>query len=198
MITDLLNPSRLYTAREVLSVAPEMPGVYAIYFDAPPPGIDPAGCHRHSGRWLLYVGKATRLRRRLGNHYFRNAAVSTLRFSIGSLLGLQLQRLPTGKRNFATDEKHITDWIAKHTLVAWVATERAAKIESAIITSDIRLPLNIEDNPCAATTAVCKAARDRARRSADDAFGGRRRTTGPVATRSVLRSIRTAVAALLK
>ena len=186
----LLNPSRLYTAREVLSMAPGMPGVYAFYFDEPPPGIDPAGCHHYDGRWLLYVGKATRLRRRLGNDLVRNAAVSTLRLSLGCLLsdklGLQLQRLPTGKRNFAAGEKQI----------AWVATEHAAKLESAIITSDIRLPLNIEDNPCAATTAVCKAARDRARRAADSTQG-QRPIKGAVTTRSILRSIWTVIASLL-
>jgi hypothetical protein len=196
----LLNPSRLYTAREVLSMAPGMPGVYAFYFDEPPPGIDPAGCHRYDGRWLLYVGKATRLRRRLGNDLVRNAAVSTLRLSLGCLLsdklGLQLQRLPTGKRNFAAGEKQITDWIAKHTLVAWVATEHAAKLERAIITSAICLPLNIEDNPCAATTTVCKAARDRARWAADS-VQGQRSIKGVVATRSILRSIWTLIASLL-
>jgi hypothetical protein len=51
----LLRPERLYSASEVASrpcPVPPRPGVYAFYFDVPPPGTETTGCHR-VGQHLL-------------------------------------------------------------------------------------------------------------------------------------------------
>jgi hypothetical protein len=57
-VSALLNPLRLYSAREVLtrpSSSPALPGLYARYFDMMPPGIDPAGCHMYDTKHLLHI-----------------------------------------------------------------------------------------------------------------------------------------------
>jgi hypothetical protein len=82
---------------------PRSPGVYAWYFDVPPPLIDIKACHRIEGRALLYVGISPRapsrnglhpnrstLRKRIQTHYGGNAEGSTLRRTLGCLLGSRL------------------------------------------------------------------------------------------------------------
>src|SRR5258708_2094309 len=96
----LLDPQLLYSASEIASrpcPVPATAGVYAFYFDVPPPGVETRNCHRHGAHTLLYVGIAPRhalskshLRRRLRTHYGGNAAGSTLRRTLGCLLGDQL------------------------------------------------------------------------------------------------------------
>src|SRR5258708_37816640 len=102
----LLSPDRLYNASEIgsrPSPVPACAGVYAFYFNEPPPGIDSKDCHRIDQHALLYVGIAPKppplngrapskshLRQRLRTHYFGNAAGSTLRRTLGWLLSSQL------------------------------------------------------------------------------------------------------------
>src|SRR5258708_34052839 len=102
----LLRPGRLYSGSEVGSrpcPVPASPGVYAFYFNEPPPGIDSKDCHRFDQHALLYVGIAPKppplngrapskshLRQRLRTHYYGNAAGSTLRRTLGCLLSAQL------------------------------------------------------------------------------------------------------------
>jgi hypothetical protein len=55
----LLRPAHLYRAADVLArptVVPASAGIYAWYFDDIPTGVDPAECHRHDDRVLLYAG----------------------------------------------------------------------------------------------------------------------------------------------
>jgi GIY-YIG catalytic domain len=114
----LLSPDRLYTASEIGNrpcPVPATAGVYAFYFDEPPPGIDSKDCHRINQHALLYIGiapKATplngrtasksHLRKRLQTHYFGNAEGSTLRRTLGCLLSAQLairlRRVGSGSR----------------------------------------------------------------------------------------------------
>src|SRR5262245_31462477 len=59
----LLYPQRLYSASDVTSrpcPVPASAGVYAFYFDLPPPGVETKDCHRHGAHALLYVGIAPR------------------------------------------------------------------------------------------------------------------------------------------
>jgi hypothetical protein len=204
IINTLLRPERLYSAAEVVarpSAAPALPGIYAWYFDIEPPGIDGAGCHSLEGRQLLYVGispqapsangkkSGSHIRRRLRTHYGGNAEGSTLRYTLGCLLGLtlgiELRRVGSGRRfTFTNPGEQILDgWMMRHTRVCWVACEEPWRAEAEMLASGLILPLNIDDNPCARSVDITKTARARAKQAArlmaivaDN--GGPRRATG--------------------
>src|SRR5258706_10737172 len=102
----LLRPGRLYSGSEVGSrpcPVPASPGVYAFYFNEPPPGIDSKDCLR--------------------THYYGNAAGSTLRRTLGCLLsaqlGIQLRRVESGGRDTFTDPggQVLGGWIGQHAFV---------------------------------------------------------------------------------
>jgi hypothetical protein len=129
----LLRPVRLYSGSEVCSrpsPVPAQPGVYAFYFNEPPPGIDTKDCHRFDQHALLYVGIAPKppspngtapskshLRQRLRTHYGGNAEGSTLRRTLGCLLSTQLQiqlrRVGSGGRYTFTNpgEQRLDAWM---------------------------------------------------------------------------------------
>lgn len=83
--------------------------MYAWYFDAAPPRVPLDGTHERHGHRLLYLGIAPskpqasgaaskrHLRGRLRQHYALNAYGSTLRLTLGSLLGLELRRISSKK-----------------------------------------------------------------------------------------------------
>ena len=102
----LLAPRHVTTRREVLerpSPVPAGPGVYGWYFDIPPADVPVAGTHRTEFGHLLYVGispgvpprngkppSQQNLRKRIRYHFRGNAAGSTLRLTLGSLLATEL------------------------------------------------------------------------------------------------------------
>lgn len=125
---DLLEPSKLWRAAEVLtrpSPIPAASGVYGWYFNQSPDT-------RLLADRLLYVGitprrMATRasrqnLRTRIRYHYRGNAEGSTLRLTLGCLLGFELRRVGSGKRmTFGlAGERELTDWMAEHAHVCWL------------------------------------------------------------------------------
>lgn len=163
----LLRPSRLYRAEEVRgreSPIPAAPGIYAWYFTSPPRLAPVAGCHTKDGAVLLYVGISPKappgngrppsrqtIRSRILYHYRGNAAGSTLRLTLGSLLadelGIGLQRVGSGNRlTFGREgEKRLTAWMAEHAHVVWAATDQPWKLEEELIRSCV-LPLNLDQN----------------------------------------------------
>src|SRR5690554_3533263 len=100
---DLLAPQKLWSRSEILSrdcEIPESPGIYAWYFLNYPVDILDKGCHRFKDLTLLYLGIApsrpnsnSHLRKRLRQHMKSNAYGSTLRLTLGCLLGLELRRV---------------------------------------------------------------------------------------------------------
>ncbi|WP_407701415.1 GIY-YIG nuclease family protein [Thermomonospora echinospora] len=120
--TALTSPERLWSATEVIvrpSPVPAGPGVYGWHFrTAPFAGL--------SSSRLLYVGIAPRrmatrtstqnLRKRVRYHFRGNAAGSTLRLTLGCLLGLELRRVGSGQRmTFGkAGEATLTAWIAEN------------------------------------------------------------------------------------
>ncbi|KAB1919122.1 hypothetical protein F8280_26505 [Micromonospora noduli] len=163
----LLRPSRLYRAEDVQGrncPIPAAPGVYAWYFASPPPLVPVPGCHQRDGATLLYVGISPKappsngrppsrqtIRSRIRYHYRGNAAGSTLRLTLGSLLAdeleIGLRRVGSGNRlTFGRDgEKRLTDWMAEHAQVVWSATDQPWKLEEELIRSCV-LPLNLDQN----------------------------------------------------
>lgn len=153
----LRHPSHLYSRSEVLarpSPAPDLPGIYAWYFRTLSGDIDASRCIEVQGRKLLYVGIAPRapgrsvatLRSRLRNHYRGNAEGSTLRLTLGCLLGLELRRLGGGRvMTFGAAELDLSSWMADHAFVTWIEDPRPWLLESVLIRS-LDLPLNLDQN----------------------------------------------------
>lgn len=190
--------SLLRSRAEVLArpgPVPRSPGVYAWYFDAIPPGIDAAGCYSADGLTLLYVGISPRdaptngrppsrsnLRQRLRTHYAGNAAGSTLRKTLGCLLGIELRRVGSGERFTFTNpgEQVLDQWMGEHAFVAWWETSRPWEAELTALRSGLPLPLNVRDNASTTHTTVVTAARTAAMQRAKslpivvDSGGGRR------------------------
>ena len=188
-VEHLLRPIRLYTAVDVAGrpcPVPARPGVYAWYFDDPPPGIDIAACHRVDGRSLLYVGISPKapplngkaasrstLRKRIQTHYFGNAEGSTFRRTLGCLLSaplsIQLRRVGSGGRYTLTNpgEQRLDQWMGRHAFVTWVETDAPWQLEKHLLSSGLSLPLNIDGNPCQDAVVTVRAIRRRAKQLAD-------------------------------
>jgi len=174
----LRRPSHLYSRAEILarpSPVPDVPGIYAWYFRTLPGGVDANRCIEVQDRRLLYVGIAPRapgrskatLRSRLRNHYRGNAEGSTLRLTIGCLLGLELRRV--GQRTvmtFGPAELDLSTWMADNAFVTWIEDPKPWLLESVLIHS-IDLPLNLDQNAYHAFHAhlseLRRGARSRAR-----------------------------------
>ncbi|MER6946819.1 GIY-YIG nuclease family protein [Nonomuraea sp. NPDC000554] len=150
---ELLEPVKLWEAAEVLtrpSPVPAVAGIYGWYFTQPPHPSLPADS-------LLYVGIAPRrmatrasrqnLRSRVRYHFRGNAEGSTLRLTLGCLLGLELRRVGSGKRlTFGqTGEKELTAWMAEHARVCWIQHDEPWTGEAELI-ARLDLPLNLDQN----------------------------------------------------
>ncbi|MGW4803314.1 GIY-YIG nuclease family protein [Kitasatospora sp. NPDC004272] len=154
MHTPLTDPDRLWTAAEVLAApcpVPAEPGVYGWHFTAAPHPALPVGR-------LLYTGIAPRrmppgrpsrqsLRTRIRYHYRGNAAGSTLRYSLGCLLGLELRRVSErGRTTFGrAGEAELSAWMAEHARVCWTVRPEPWDLESRLIAT-LDLPLNLAGN----------------------------------------------------
>jgi hypothetical protein len=154
---------------------PPTSGVYAWYFNVLPPEVLAAGSHVH-GEWtLLYVGIApsaptgsSTLRKRLRSHFRGDASRSTLRLTLGCLLGLELRRVLEGSKSrmmFAGGgEPHLSEWIAEHARVSWITHATPWELEGDLI-SKVNLSLNVDRNSHPFVPTL-RALRDRAREHA--------------------------------
>ncbi|WP_328668832.1 GIY-YIG nuclease family protein [Streptomyces sp. NBC_00328] len=150
----LTEPDRLWSAQEALlrpSPVPAAAGVYGWHFEKAP-GADLApGC-------LLYIGIAPRymanrtskqnLRKRVQYHYRGNAAGSTLRFTLGCLLGIELRRVGRSGTRMTfgkAGEAALSQWMAENARVCWIEHDEPWTLESELITQ-LDLPLNLDQN----------------------------------------------------
>ncbi|MEU4923630.1 GIY-YIG nuclease family protein [Streptomyces parvus] len=171
----LVRPDRLWSAREVLlrpSPVPAAAGVYGWHFEQAP------HTDLEAGR-LLYVGIAPRfmanrastqnLRKRVRYHYRGNAAGSTLRLTLGCLLGLELRRVGSGKRmTFCkAGEATLTQWMADNARVCWIEQDEPWDLESKLI-SQLDIPLNLDQNRQNTFHSRLKELRAQARQQARD------------------------------
>jgi len=179
-VAALRAPARLFSRSEVLqrpSPAPAARGLYAWFFRQIPNGVPVENCVGHDGRTLLYVGiapsragSAATLRRRLRQHYAGNASTSTLRLTLGSLLGIPLTRSGrTNRSTFSVDgEKQLSEWLERNAQVCWVEHPAPWEVEAKVIAS-LRPPLNLDDNTnhpfCTTLREIQRAAKKSARLS---------------------------------
>ncbi|MBL9009232.1 MAG: hypothetical protein JNJ46_33540 [Myxococcales bacterium] len=177
----LIAPSDLFGSS---ALPPRAAGIYAWYFDAPPPHVPIADCLQRGPFTLLYIGIAPKqpssfgavsratLRSRLRQHCVGTVEGSTLRLTLGCLLadtlGLRLAALGrSGRLTFGADgEARLSAWMAVHARVSFVITPEPWEIERQLL-SATSLPLNLRDNdghPFRSTLgAIRSAARARAR-----------------------------------
>jgi hypothetical protein len=177
----LIAPSDLFGSPDL---PPRTAGIYAWYFDAPPPRVPLAGCMQRGPFTLLYIGIAPKqpsssgavsratLRSRLRQHCVGTAEGSTLRLTLGCLLadelGLRLAAVGrSGRLTFGADgEARLSAWMAVHARVSFVPTPEPWESERQLLSST-SLPLNLRDNdghPFRSTLgAIRSAARTRAR-----------------------------------
>lgn len=184
-VPELLSPARVWSRTEVLArdcPVPREPGVYAWYFDSPPPGVPTTGCICRGDMTLLYVGISPKqppqngrppsrqhLRRRIRYHFRGNAAGSTLRLTLGCLLGeelgIRLQTVGNGRLTFGEGEQALSDWMGRHAFVTWVPDAIPWVLESELI-KQIVVPLNLLGNDSHPFHAVLRETRRRARANA--------------------------------
>jgi hypothetical protein len=152
-------PWTLFTLGDVLdkpSAAPDEPGIYAWWFDELP-NVPLEGALEQSGFRLAYIGIASyrpgsprTLRQRLRNHCRGPIATSTLRRSLAALLIESLDLNPfvrSGKVKLPDDEEaKLSDWLATHGRVAWIADAKPWAYETALLTDGPSLALNIRGN----------------------------------------------------
>jgi hypothetical protein len=147
VIETLRRPQKLWTRTELLhrpSPNPAARGLYAWFFRESPKGVPVENCVTHDDLTLLYVGiassrdsrKAT-ICRRLRQHYADNAAGSTLRLTLGCLLGLPLTAMRAKARlTFGVaGERQLSDWMAQNAFVCWVEHPAPREIQVEVIAS---------------------------------------------------------------
>ncbi|MCK8672224.1 hypothetical protein M1M07_14045 [Rhodococcus sp. HM1] len=168
------------TALAPQTPVPAVGGIYAWWFDELPGEVDASGCVERDGWTLLYVGISPKapprngrvassqtLRSRIRTHYCGNAAGSTLRLSLGSLLspalGIELRRFGSGDRlHFGTGEQELSRWMHDHARVGWSTDSTPWEVESRLFTKLV-LPLNLDGNDHCSYYARLKQARGDAR-----------------------------------
>ena len=176
---ELLKPSRLYSRAEVLErpgPVPASPGVCACYFADAPASVPTDTCHVTEFGTLLYVGVSPKappanggapnqqnLRKRVKYHFRGNAAGSTFRLTLGSLLaeqlGIELRRVGSGGRlTFGSGENVLSEWMEQHARVCWTVNPSPWILESDLI-QRVSLPLNLDQNRHSGFHAELSAAR---------------------------------------
>jgi hypothetical protein len=76
-----------------------------------------------------------------------------LRLTLGCLLaprlGFQLRRVGSGRRYTFTNpgEQLLDQWMADHAFVTWAEIDRPWEAEVKLLSSGLRLPLNLAGNP---------------------------------------------------
>ncbi|MCX5042459.1 hypothetical protein OG921_04635 [Aldersonia sp. NBC_00410] len=142
---------------------PVAAGVYGWWFRELPADIDTSGCRTRDGLTLLYTGISPRrppqngrapsrqtLRTRITYHYRGNAEGSTLRKTLGCLLGaelgIDLRRYGSGtRRHFGTGEAILNRWLEANAFVSWIACDTPWVVEEELI-QYLDVPLNIDTN----------------------------------------------------
>lgn len=141
---------------------PDSAGACGWWFREIPGEIDVTGCEQRDGFTLLYVGISPGpppangkpqviqdIRRRTRYHFgagAANAEGSPLRKSLGVLLGYELRRIGSGKKQtFAGEEAALTEWMAENAAVSWVLHPEPWYLEAKLFAA-LDLPLNFQGN----------------------------------------------------
>jgi len=155
--------------------------VYAWYFREVPPAVPTEGCIVRNEFTLLYAGIAPKappkgggrassqtLFHRIRYHMQGNAEGSTLRLTLGCLLGFELRRVGSGKRRtFVDRESDLSAWMEQNAAVCWIESDEPWGVEKTLIAS-VCLPLNLDQNRNHPFHAALSAIRRATKRRADE------------------------------
>jgi hypothetical protein len=180
-LRSITEPAHLWSRDEVLarpSPVPPVPGVYGWYFRELPCRTDLSACVSSDGFQLLYVGISPKappsnggrpsqqsLSTRIRYHFRGNAYGSTLRLTLGVLLGLRLRLVGSGRLTFGPEEADLSAWMDENARVTWAAVPEPWIAERALIET-LDLPLNLDGNRSHAFAAELSALRAAARATA--------------------------------
>ncbi len=100
---------------------------------------------------IIYTGKSTNLKKRIwNNHITGNASLSTLRLSLGCLLGYTLisrdKNDPyNGKVRFSPEEeKKLSSWIKENLVFYYFVNDKQSELELSLI-KEFNPPLNLDE-----------------------------------------------------
>lgn len=155
----LLYDTKLYSRQEINTKPYPIPpkqGFYAWFFKNIPESILTDNCFMRDGFTLLYLGispssetsNANLLKRIRSQHLNGNAAGSTLRFSLASILGdiLNIPLIKKGSRIFLGDNEEILNkWLDENARVTFLECEQPWRYEALLI-EQLDLPMNLEHN----------------------------------------------------
>ncbi len=152
----IFYPDKFWKREELLgfdSPLPDKPGIYAWYFCSYPSVIPVHDVYHYQDIPLLYVGVApsrpdskSNLKKRIQQHFRSNAYGSTLRLTLGCLLGLELRRVSTTRMTFTkSGEQWLSEWLSKNAFVVWQQEDEPWYLEEQIL-AEISLPLNLRGN----------------------------------------------------
>ena len=175
----LLYDSRLYSRSEVNTKpypVPPKSGFYAWFFKNISETIPVENCFVRDGFTLLYLGispsseasSANLLKRIRSQHLNGNAAGSTLRFSLASILGdsMNMPLIKKGSRVFlGENEAKLNKWLDENARVTFVECEKPWLYESSLI-KQLDLPINLEHNKQHSFYTTMKKIRSDARKVA--------------------------------
>lgn len=153
---DFLNHCILFDpSKDGLTDIPNVSGNYIIVLrkncKLPKTKIDPV-YHEYKGLEVIYTGVSEQLRTRdAKNHFNGNAGSSTLRKSLGSLMGLtkiprSASKPEDGKTKFTPeDEQHLSMWMKKNLVLYYCPNTEYEVMENALI-AEFNPPLNLLKN----------------------------------------------------
>lgn len=153
-IAALTKAGALMSRQQVLTrpcPVPAVQGLYVWYFINLPaaplveiPGVGQLG---YVGIAPGRPGSRATLRSRIRQHLGGNASTSTLRLTLGCLLGFTL--VPTGRTRRLTwgpaGEKALCDWLDQNARVAWVPRPNPWLLEPGVVAA-LKPPLNLQHN----------------------------------------------------
>ncbi|WP_199296037.1 GIY-YIG nuclease family protein [Trichocoleus sp. FACHB-591] len=158
----LIQPAKLWSRAEVLehgSSVPKSAGIYAWYFRNVPSAIPTDDCLTCQGLTLLYAGISPSkpagnrtLKERIRKHLTSNAYGSTLRLSLGCLLGeelgIELRRVGNSGTRLtfsATGEQKLNHWLDSNAFVTWMLHGAPWEVEPELLKT-VSFPLNLDHN----------------------------------------------------
>jgi hypothetical protein len=158
LLRAVIHPDKLHRPSQVLDSIPAdvKRGVYAWWFKNIPQDVPIGGTVVAKSRHLLYVGtgpvsptSSATLRDRLAAHVTPDASRSTLRRSLGCVLGMsfEVKRLSKSRMHdgLGKDEERLSEWLEQNALISWVQHETPWELESYLI-KKLVLPLNVDEN----------------------------------------------------
>ena len=176
---ELLYDSKLYSRDEINakpSPIPSKAGFYAWFFKNIPSNIPTEHCFVRDGFVLLYLGispssetsSANLMKRIRSQHMNGNAAGSTLRFSLASILSesMDMTLIRKGSRIFlGENEAKLNTWLNEHARISFFEIEQPWLYEETLI-EELDLPINLEYNKKHPFYKSMKELRSIARKSA--------------------------------